>query len=224
MGGLTAIDPKSSSEAAGRMTSTATKAPNVRDSPMDDDVVMSNTNDTTADAAANRRGIPPKPGRGVVVDLTDDGDGLKPSSPATSDRLQTTLSGTTSSHRRRSTSAFVGYANPVATDKDVEMLPIPTHVLNTYEYRDIPRPSETAGQTEDRVSKMEFLNYVEKEVGPEKSAEASRLAQEKKRSSRFGEFAQAMKDVQPGGAFAGGGGNAPHGRGSRRLDVMDWDL
>ena len=101
---------------------------------------------------------------------------------------------------------FWGYANPVATDKDMPMLPPPSWVRNCYEYRDYPREGESAQQTRDRVNKMEFLRNIEREVGKTRADEAARLAAEARREREargvFGDFVEATNNVRPGGAFA----------------------
>ena len=121
---------------------------------------------------------------------------------------------------------FWGYTNPVATDKDMPMLPPPSWVRNCYEYRDYPREGESAQQTRDRVSKMEFLRNIEREVGPERADQAARLAAQARREREargvFGDFVEAVESVRPGGAFAapaapsggqGGGRTSGGGRG-----------
>lgn len=251
--------PNNSDDAVGGLKSKGAKVPNVRDSTMDDDVLMSNTDVPTTGAATNLRKVSAKPDRGIVVDLTNE-EGRERSQRSTFD---TPTSAANSGPGRTTSSAFWGYANPVATDKDIEMLPPPAHVLNSYEYRNIPRPGETPEQTKDRVGKIEFLKSIERQFGKEKADEAARLAEEKRRQrkagksesalgeseqmeenrtqSRWDEFEQAMRNVQPGGAFADGsennggtsrgngdrgrGGSSGRGRGvSGRLDVLDWDV
>ena len=228
--------PKGSTEAVGGLKRRGEKAPNARDT-MDDDVAMANTDVPTAGAATNLRSVSAEPGRGVVIDLTnDEGQPRLERSSAAVPKAKAQPE-----RRRTTSSASWGYANPVATDKDVEMLPPPAHVLNSYEYRDIPRLGETPEQTKDRVGKMEFLKFVEREVGKEKADEATRLAEEKRRGRtvdegeevearrRWEEFQENLRNVKPGGAFAdvGGseGGSTSKGRGGpRRLDVLDWDV
>ena len=127
--------------------------------------------------------------------------------------------------------AFWGYTNPVATDKDIPMLPPPAWVRNCYEYRDYPREGESAQETRDRVNKMEFLRNIEQEVGKKRADEAARLAAEARREREargvFGDFVEAVGRVRAGGAFAapaapgggqeGGGANggANHARGGQ---------
>lgn len=168
---------------------------NVRDPSMADDATMSNTDFA---AAGNLRAVSAGSGGGRV----------RPS----------TTSSSAGCGYSASSAAFWGYANPVATDKDIEMLPPPSWVLNSYEYRHYPREGETPEQTRDRVNKMEFLQYVEREVGKEKADEAARLAAQKRKEREaqgvFGDFRQAMDNVQPGGAFAAPSGGQEGGRGS----------
>lgn len=259
--------PNGSDDAVGGLKSKRAKVANVRDSSIDDDVLMSNTDVPTAGTATNLRGVSPESARDIAVDLTgdDDGERLRHS------KFVSPTSTAGPGLRRTTPSAPWGYANPVATDKDVEMLSPPAHVLNSNKYRDILRPSETPEQTKDRVEKVEFLKSMERQFGKEKADEAAKLAERKRRQktlgeseqaeerppqsafgeseqveerrgqSRWDEFEQAMRNVQPGGAFAGGGGNrggTSRGKGDRgrggssgtgrggsgRLDVLDWDV
>ena len=142
---------------------------------------------------------------------------------STGSRVKPSTSNSTGS---ASEAAFWGYANPLATDKDIPMLPPPAWVRNCYEYRDYPREGESAQQTRDRVSKMEFLRNIEREVGPERADQAARLAAEARREREargvFGDFVEAVESVRPGGAFAapaapsggqGGGRTSGGGRG-----------
>ena len=179
--------PNGSDDAVGGLKLKGAKAPNVRASPIDADMLMSNTDVPSAGAATNLRGVSAKPGRGVVVDLTDD-DGNKRSQRSS---FVTPTPIRNPDRRRTTSSASWGYANPVATDKDIEMLPPPAHVLNSYEYRDIPRPGETPEQTKERVAKMDFVKSIEGQFGKEKADQAAKLADDKRRQKKAGDSEQA---------------------------------
>jgi hypothetical protein len=145
--------PNGSDDAVGGLESKGAKVPIVRASPIDDDVIMANTDVPTAGAATNLRGVSAEPAGGVVVDLTNEDSG------------------------ERAQSAF--------------------------------------GESEQR--------------------------DERRTQSRWDEFEKAMRNLQPGGAFAGGSekkGGTPRGKGDRGrdgssdtgrggskwLDVLDWDV
>lgn len=241
--------PNGSDDAVGGLQPKGAKVPNVRASPIEEDVLMSNTDIPTAGAATNLRGVSAEPAWGVVVDLSVD-EGRERSQRSI---FVTPEPKTGADHHRITSSASWGYANPVATDKDIEMLPPPAHVLNSDEYRNIPRPGEKPEEAKDAVGKMESLKSMEKHIGKEKADEATTLAGKKRRQrksgdfeqaggsweqsvigeseeaeesrkqSRWGEFEKAMRNVRPGGAFAGGRGRSSAGA-HGRLDVLDWDV